>query len=179
MNDNLSDQSSAPAPRRRRSRDRYGRIVKVDKKTGEPIRDETDNLELTLYIKYVTGQKKRHRALSLMKSWAAALPEKQRKDIEEWLDSKKGLPAWFADIDRANFIPWHQEKKSGSAKKSRSQRKKSRRRPKRRRREEARREKPHKGVLLRLAVAEAIKKGEIKDKITPELVRKLRLDRFL
>jgi len=54
MNDTPRNRSRALTPR---IRDRYGRTVKVDKKTGEPIYGPTDNLEFTLYIKYVTGEK--------------------------------------------------------------------------------------------------------------------------
>jgi hypothetical protein len=57
-----------------------------------------------------------------MKRWAAAHPNERREDIERWLKSEKDLPAWAADMDRANFTPWYEHEISRSAKHSRSKR---------------------------------------------------------
>jgi hypothetical protein len=122
MNDNPHNQSPGAAPRRRRIRDRYGRTVKVDKKTGEPIHAGTDNLEFTLYIKYVTGQQRSDRALDWMKRWAAAHPKERREDIETWLESEKDLPTFCADIDRGIFTAFYEQEISRKARYSRLQR---------------------------------------------------------
>ena len=121
MNDNPHNQSPGGAPRRRR-RDHYGRIVRLDKKTGEPIHGATGNLDFTHYIKYVTGQQRRRRALDWMKRWASAHPKERREDIETWLESEKDLPAFCADMDRGQFTLWYEREISLKASYSRSQR---------------------------------------------------------